>query len=356
MDATLLTILEAQGSGRISAAGAASAVKLAGMLGMKKEALSLPPTVMAALGHLNPNQSTRDAVVHGLAASGAIGAVGMGIHGLSAGARALGERYSKKKDLEKILQTFPRLKEYPPEEIELAYNSIRHMNPHIASDPLAGGSLLGQVLRQRDMLDPKTLRMEVDLAGNLLRLRPEDKRIGEEIMRDAASAGMAMGFQEAAKTRDRAMAERFQLGENDKNRSASREQQTQQLRAQGGIARANLDLKKKEMANRAKELAAGRSADERSSKTEHGRRVFLADRLQDFQRDQNLSNQQAQDAREAIKQVLRHTSGPQIPVLYPKGHSLAGQHATDSKGDPMYRMPYISDALNGLPSHVRPRP
>jgi hypothetical protein len=335
MDTTLVEILAAHGSGRISAEGAARSVKLASMLGMKKEALNLPPSVMAALGKLNPSQSTRDAMVHGLAASGAIGAAGMGVHALSSGARALTERYSKKKDLEKILQTFPRLREYPQAEIDLAYNSIRHMNPHIASDPLAGGSLLGQVLRQRDSLDPKTLRMEVDLAGNLLRLRPEEQHIGEEIMRDATSAGMAMGFQEAAKARDRAQAEAFQFGENQKNRDAQSALQTQQLRAQGGIAQANLNLKKKEMANRVKEMAAARAASERDSKTEHGRRISLAERMQTFQREENEKGHNRQDERLFPQAILRGA------VLNEYMDPLTGQSIPPSIGDVQHLYPSL---------------
>jgi hypothetical protein len=317
MDAALIIALDgAFDEGRGGAAEVARTMKLAGMLGLQKEALNLPPSVMNALGKLAPSDTTRSAVINGLATSGAIGAAGLGTRALFSGARALGERFSKKKDLEKILETFPRLKEYPRAEVELAYNSIRHMNPHIAADPLAGGSLLGQVLRQRDSLDPKTMRMEVDLAGNLLRLRPEDQHIGEEIVRDAVSTGMAMGFQEAAKTRDRQMAEAFQRAENKQNRDAATDAQTRQLRAQGGQAQASLNLKKQEMANRAKEMAAARAAAERDSKTEHGRRVSLAEQMQKFQRDENIDSHERQDRREGIKATLRGTvPGPTTPTL-----------------------------------------
>ncbi len=210
MDAVLVDVLEARAAGRITPADATSAMKLASALGMRKEALNLPPAVVSALGTLKPSAATADAIRHGLIASAATGTAGLGIHGLVSGARAVNEKFSHKRDLEKILETFPRLRDYPQNEIDLAYNSIRHMNPHIAKDPLAGGSLLAQVLRQRDSLDPKTLRMDQDLAGNLLRLRPEERHVGEEILREGVQAGMTMGFQEAAKVREQARTEAFQ--------------------------------------------------------------------------------------------------------------------------------------------------
>ena len=309
MDAALITALNgAYDEGRGGAEGIARTMKLAGMLGMQKEALNLPPGVMGALGKLAPSPTTRNAVVTGLVTSGTLAAAGLGVRAVSSGARALNERFSKKKDLEKILETFPRLKEYSPAEIELAYNSIRHMNPHIAADPLAGGSLLGQVLRQRDSLDPKTMRMDVDLAGNLLRLRPEDQHIGEEIVRDAVSTGMAMGFQEAAKTRDRTQAEQFQRGENYTKRVFDASQRDEDRAAQKkelGARYRQAVLDRKEMSG----IKAQERADKQRENRDRQRMELLKMR---FAQSEGLKGHARQDQREGIKAMLNNAEVDQM--------------------------------------------
>lgn len=337
MDAVLVNILHAQGSGRVTATEAESATKLAGALGMHKEALKLPGGVMSALGALRPSPETSRAITSGLAASAATAGVGLGIHGIASGARALNERFSKKKDLDTILNTFPRLKEdYPDAEIQLAYNSIRHMNPHIAKDPLAGGSLLGQVLRQRDAMDPKTMRMEADLAGNLLRLRPEEHHIGEEIVRDAASAGMMLGFQEASKMRDRREQQGWQEGQ-------TREERAHRERLSNEQSAAATAMKNKEIGARARQAFADRKAREADSARDRLHRDGSADKAHDrqvgielgkmwnanaqnaeqrnFMGGQNRVGQEAQDRRTVLQQMAERAYKPTL--------------AFDSHGDPV---------------------
>jgi len=343
MDALLVDILHARSAGRISSTGAESAVKLAGALGMQKEALKLPPSVMSALSALRPSPETARAITSGLAASAATAGVGLGIHGLASGARALEERVTKKRDLAKILETFPRLKEdYSEAEINLAYNSIRHMNPHIAKDPLAGGSLLGQVLRQRDAMDPKTMRMEADLAGNLLRLRPEERHVGEEIARDAASAGMMLGFQEASKLRDRKEQQTWQEG-----------QTAQERLHRAGLAADQMAhdkrMKDRDIGVRARQVFQERKAREAENEkdrthrdagaaAQHARQVALelekmthsageASKQRSFMGAQNQMGQAAQDRRIVLEHFLNQEmrNGPLMldstgaPILNAKG-------------------------------------
>jgi len=330
MDAVLVNVLEKQAAGRITPADTASAVKLAGLLGMKKEALLVPPAVRNALGRLTLSPATQQAITTGLASSLGIGLAGLGVHGVASGARAINERLSKKKDLERILEVFPRLKEYPPNEIELAYNSIRHMNPHIAKDPLAGGSLLGQVLRQRDNLDPKTMRMETDLAGNLLRLRPEERHTGEEIMRDAMSVGMGIGFNEASKLRSAQHQQSWQAAQNDAQIAQRRDE----------LAEAKAERVRKERGEEAKELDAyfRRQQDLKLKRQELGmkaRQFYASRRDRADDRHEKKLDREANDRRVFAQAILRDAVNQEY--LDP----VTGQKTPPTIGDVLHLYPNL---------------
>lgn len=123
----------------------------------------------------------------------------------TAAARAGFEAATKGRDLQRILDVYPHLREnYSAADIDLAYNSMRHMNPHVAKDPLTGGTLLGQMLRSRDPLNPASLRFEPDLAMNLLRGRPQEDHSFDESLRDGVMRAMTQGASEAASSRAQA--------------------------------------------------------------------------------------------------------------------------------------------------------
>lgn len=102
-------------------------------------------------------------LAHGIGATAATAVVGVG------GAMAMGAAIDKltfKRDLANVLKVNAHLKqEFPAQEIETAFRSIRSMNPEFAKDPLVAGHLLGQILRNRDPMNPKLPpRVDTQLA------------------------------------------------------------------------------------------------------------------------------------------------------------------------------------------------
>ena len=114
------------------------------------------------------------------------------------GVRQLLDRAAKKRDLDKILGTFPEIEGYPEGDIQLAYNAMRHVNPHFAKDPLIGGTLLKQLLRQRDPDNPRSLRFEGGLAVDLVRSAPRP----DDTISRLATESFTSGMGSALKSRD----------------------------------------------------------------------------------------------------------------------------------------------------------
>ncbi len=67
----------------------------------------------------------------------------------------------------------PRAEGYPRAELELAFACLWHINPRLMQNPLAGGTLLGQVLCSRDTFYPAAMRLDIALAVEMSRCRPE---------------------------------------------------------------------------------------------------------------------------------------------------------------------------------------
>jgi len=156
----------------------------------------------------------------GAAHSGAHLLAGLGVTAIGAGGRALYEKATKKRDLDRILAVYPHLNDFPRADIELAYNSMRTMNPTMAKDPLTGGTLLAQILRTRDPLNPKgSPRFEHDLAGNLMRLNPKAEHVFEETARDAVMQGITSALREHGQNATSTRQELFQTDMEGKRRA-----------------------------------------------------------------------------------------------------------------------------------------
>ena len=130
------------------------------------------------------------------------GGVGLGLGGAGVLAhRALSgvaDRLTAGRDRRRILEVHPSIgRENTPEQIQLAYNSLRRFAPHITKDPLAGGNALGTILRSRDPLDPSSAprlsgaTVAADLGSKVLPPKSE----AESAILSAMSSGVqgAMG-------------------------------------------------------------------------------------------------------------------------------------------------------------------
>lgn len=130
------------------------------------------------------------------------GGVGLGLGGAGVLAhRALSgiaDRLTAGRDRRRILEVHPSIgRENTPEQVQLAYNSLRRFAPHITKDPLAGGNALGTILRSRDPLDPSSAprlsgaTVAADLGSKVLPPKSE----AESAILSAMSSGVqgAMG-------------------------------------------------------------------------------------------------------------------------------------------------------------------
>jgi hypothetical protein len=105
------------------------------------------------------------------------------------------------------LDVHPDLKDYSKKDINLAYTSIRTMNPTFAKDPLVGGNLLGQVLRNRDIHDPsKAPRFELGVAKELLTAERKGKDQLQETIQGSFRTGYELAVNDAlGQARERRM-------------------------------------------------------------------------------------------------------------------------------------------------------
>lgn len=193
---TLMSALAERAAGRVDDAGLARVALHHRMLHAEDgEKTAASPAAASTIG-----QRVLEALGKGIEHSVPMIVAGLGVTSAAALGRGAMDKATKGRDLERILEVYPHLKEYPRAEIELAYSSLRHMNPHMAKDPLAGGTLLGQMLRNRDPMNPKLLRFDT-LAGDLLRLNPKEEHAFEEVARDAVMKGMSHGIEDLSKER-----------------------------------------------------------------------------------------------------------------------------------------------------------
>jgi len=118
----------------------------------------------------SPNmENIQQGLLHGASiAAGSAGILGTGAL-VGKGVSSLHNRLTYRRDLNRVLDVHPDIGEnYSPRDVNLAFSSLRSMNPDMANDPLIGGNLLSQILRNRDITDPsKAPRFPADVALSL---------------------------------------------------------------------------------------------------------------------------------------------------------------------------------------------
>lgn len=142
----------------------------------------------------------------GAAATGGGIAAALAGHSIAKAVAAARDRLSFRKDLNNILEVYPEIAEqHGDRDISLAYQSIRTLNPTFAKDPLVGGTLLGQILRNRDVHDPKKApRFEPGVAKDLI---TAERKGRDSTGKDIASI-LGGGFETGLKEYSSAAAER----------------------------------------------------------------------------------------------------------------------------------------------------
>lgn len=290
---------------------------------------------------------------------------GMGVAGAGAAGRALYEKTTKGPDLKRILEVYPSLaKEYKPEEIQLVYNSMRHMNPHIAKDPLAGGTLLKQLLNSRDSMRPKEFRFDADLAGALIKFnRPEEHRI-EDAAQEGAQIGVRSALEDITKNRHLEMQHNFQRAQQEgQNAFADMQRQRKETFDTGKM--------NKERAWRQSDAARETGLRRGELAAEHGRKVqleLLKARLRDegfapgtHAEASKVREGERQDVREVLKTIMSsgHTSPDTFPMLDEKGRAamrdVYDQHGNVTHQEPiMTAKPTLSAILGQYFPYLKP--
>lgn len=162
-----------QAAGKVSAAEVVEIEKMASMLD-KVAALPLPHFWSDDyLGRRLGNAL----LAGGATAVGSLGAYAAG-KALSSGATSIADKLTFKRDLNRLLEVHPDIKEnYSEKDQHLAYKSLRMLNPKFAKDPLVGGNLLRQVLKNRDPQNPSQAPMlHPEMAVNLSKAYAERER------------------------------------------------------------------------------------------------------------------------------------------------------------------------------------
>jgi hypothetical protein len=142
---------------------------------------------------LNKQADVGSALLHGAGAAVGGAAAVAAAHYFARGVDAAENSLTFNHDLKKVLEVHPDIKEHSDHDIRLAYQSIRVLNPVVAKDPLMGGTLLGQVLRNRDPMNPRSApRFDVGSQKAI-----SDVAKNHE---PAMSAGLDRAFGEGVKT------------------------------------------------------------------------------------------------------------------------------------------------------------
>ena len=134
------------------------------------------------------------------------GGIGLGLGAAATGAyramSGLADKMTSRRDLGRILAVHPQINQgNTPEQVDLAYQSLRRFAPHLTKDPLAGGNALGTILRSTDPLNPSgPPRLSgASVAQELSRLSPQ---------RDPAEELISGSFQSGASSALRAQDDR----------------------------------------------------------------------------------------------------------------------------------------------------
>ena len=142
---------------------------------------------------------------HALAVGGAtaLGAsvAGLAGHGLGVGVAKVVDHLTFDRDFNKMVQMHPELKSYPPDTVRAVFTSVRAMSPEYSSDPLLAGTMVSQVLRNRDPLNLHSApRFDAPLAktisetGKAVRERSMESQFSQMLAQSAQSGAMAGGM------------------------------------------------------------------------------------------------------------------------------------------------------------------
>jgi len=163
--------------------------KFASLLGEPEE--TSKEAAAAPIPHvpLTAMQEGRSALIMGGGAAAGMAVVG----GLATGAVSMKNRLTYRRDLNKVLEVHPDISEnYSPRDVNLAFSSLRSMNPDMANDPLVGGNLLAQILRNRDITDPtKAPRFPADVAMSLYSAKKGYRDPTGELLKGSLESGMS---------------------------------------------------------------------------------------------------------------------------------------------------------------------
>lgn len=186
-------LLPAVSSGRLSRAEAEKLASTERLLATRHTCLpqvTLPPVHRKEAG----------AFGHALAVGGAtaLGAsvAGLAGHGLGVGVAKVVDHLTFDRDFNKMVQMHPELKSYPPETVRAVFTSVRAMSPEYSSDPLLSGTMVAQVLRNRDPLNLHSApRFDAPLAKTIAET---GKSVRERSTATQLSDLMARGVQAGA--------------------------------------------------------------------------------------------------------------------------------------------------------------
>lgn len=157
-------------------------------------------------------------------------AIGLGTLAAGQGLRKLHNKATFNRDLNQVLEAYPSIREdYPDREIKMVYQSIRHLNPHVAKDPLAAGTTMRHVLRERHM-DDRSIRFDLPLAESLQRTAPRGSTVADELAARGMMGGTQAGLSARSSELDSLAARDFQRAQKELDRELQRELLREKLR------------------------------------------------------------------------------------------------------------------------------
>jgi hypothetical protein len=144
--------------------------KLDPILGAAGEAVN--PSSLDSFGHILGQQMTASAAFGALtgggdaAISGVRKLVGMGI-----------DKWKKPMEYKAMLDAHPELQQQDAARVQALYNSLRHMSPHLAKDPVIAGSFVRNLLERGNegsvAVPMDTAKMLSETQRNVQQGRPE---------------------------------------------------------------------------------------------------------------------------------------------------------------------------------------
>lgn len=245
--------------------------------------------------------------LQGLITGGALFGTGLAATGAVAGAKALHHKLTRGRELKNILEVYPDIKsDYADRDVNLAFNSIRHLNPHYAKDPLVGGTLLKQVLENRYADNPDAMRFEPQLASVLAKDAPRKDTSLEELAARSFMGGMEGAIRETADQR-RALDDRTWRGQ-----QSADERQWRAEREDAKIRQDRAD-KARDAGRRMSESAKMRQHQSDLANTRYEREKAMKARETGRRLSDTSRQREHQEGLERLKADLRSASQPRPP-------------------------------------------